>query len=142
MHAGGIILALYVNINILGSGCSRTRNPEGNLAAAVEIYEDAKKAKLYLRESSYAALIRCYCKLGDEDRALALYREVQATGQTLKHRALSPLLEVLAFKNKSELCFGLYHEMLHKYELIPLERDYARFIYTPKLHPSTTISSS
>lgn len=81
---------------------------------------------MFLRESSYAALIRCFCKLGDDVRALELYREVQATGQTLKHRALSPLLEALALKKKSELCFGLYDEMVNKYELIPLERDYTR----------------
>ena len=89
---------------------------------------DAKKACINIHEPSYSALVRSYCSNNQALEALELFNELLSLNLTPKHRTFTPLLDALSRGHHSVECFDLFNSMLGKHELIPLEKDYTRWV--------------
>lgn len=102
----------------------------------MEIFNDAKAANLSIYEPSYSALVRAYAASGEALEALNLFEELLALNITPKHRTFTPLLDALSHGHHSEQCFALFNSMSEKHDLIPQEKDYARYINAaPRMSP-------
>lgn len=137
------LLSLTAGLGVQGSGQAmvRVEEPPHNLEAALIIYEDMLRCEVAVPEASYTALIRCCCINQQPYRGLQFFREMQRLNITPKLRSFTSLLDALSthsdtaqskldvpapadFANHIECGFGIYNEMIHKYELDPTEKEF------------------
>lgn len=120
------LLSLTAGLGDQGMSLAPPRQvePPHNIEAALVVFDDMKAANVPFNEASYTAMIRCCCINDRPQRALSLYHEMQALDLTPKLRTLCPLLAAFAKEGNDDVCFKIFHELVHRYNLQPTEREY------------------
>ena len=107
-----------------GSGPARVCDPPCDFEMARTVFLDIRKAGVKLEESCFTAVVRMNCMHAHEAEALEIYREMQTFNISPKNRTLTPLLARFSEVGDHDTCFSLYEEMIRRYELEPVEKDY------------------
>ncbi|KAJ1404818.1 hypothetical protein B484DRAFT_404652, partial [Ochromonadaceae sp. CCMP2298] len=147
------LLSLAAGLGAQGSGCGthREHEPPHSLHHALQVHAHMKRLGLSISEACHSALIRCCCLEAAPLRGFCFYRAMQAGGVGPKLRSFSSLLLALSYVGVGtgvgtvavgagvvgtalervrarRVGFALYREMGDRYDIAPLERDYASLL--------------
>ena len=120
------LLNLVAGFGEIGSGSTTSRPEvmEYDLQLATQIFSDMKSQGIPQEESTYTAIIRCYCLSFDPETAYQYYLELKSQQIIPKNRTLSPLQAAYARIQNKEKCLQLFFEELPRFHLLPIEKDY------------------
>eukprot|EP00981_Chlorochromonas_danica_P005805 scaffold1190_cov187-Ochromonas_danica.AAC.37 len=102
-----------------------------------------KSFNIPLTEAAFTAMIRCCATQNRPVEALSLYEDMLTCEIMPRVRSLSALLALLAQHKEVQQCERIFHDLLHRFELIPTEKEYASMLilYSSHCHNYNNSSS-